>query len=447
MTKNLIIAILTLSIFLVPILNILAESNNTQIADKIQPPDKGREVSDMIPEDLREEFFKAAEKTANWLVANQVQSWPDANNGRLLYTYTPATGDYTYSDNWTTGVSIMGLLMMYHRTGDEKFKEAAILAGGYLKTMQILDERDPVAFGAFREITPQYTWCYPRDALTAAWGLLWLHEETGEQDYLYRVNVFIDWFKQNVMNGRWPLWQINFRGDPYMNINMEGSFHGGDGAFFYDYYRVTGDKSHLDDGLKFIADHFLERFLQEDGSLRIVWDREKKEYVCGVDDPQYPLGWQIMHRYNDDFGATTLMNAYLYYGDEKYLEGMKDFAGWLISEQNDDGSFYKKPVAAGSAVAPIELIDLYRITKNRKYLDTAIKAGKHLLTLQETESKEKKMHGGFYGMTDNRHGTREMINLRTTAYALIALLKLEGKEKGPYYSVTDKDGKFHDLRE
>ena len=391
-----------------------------------------------IPKSLRKEFHEAAIRTADWMVENQVRNWGDANNGRFLSDYNPETGSANYSNDWMTASSIMGLLMTWRRTGEKKYLDAACRAGGYLKTLQILDERNEKYFGAIREDTPQTTWCYPRDALTAAWAMLWLYDETGDEEYLYRVNLFIDWFKNEVMVDGWPLWEVNYRGEPYKNIHLEGSFHGGDGAFFYDYYRITGDKSHLDDGLKFIADHLLERFLQEDGSYRIIWHKEKKKYLDGEDSPRYPLGWQIMHRYNDDFSGITLMDAWIYFGDRKYLEGMEKFAAWLMKNQQEDGSFHPDYVASASATVPIELIDLYRLTENEKYLRSAIRAGKHLLTLQETELTDKKAFGGFYGMSNNDLGKRERIILRTSSYALIALLKLEGKKKGPYFSAGEK---------
>ncbi len=395
-----------------------------------------------------EKYFEAARKLANWLVENQVQNWDDANNGRFLGTYNVEKPDEVlfYSINWTTATSLKGLLMMYHRTGDEKYYDAAYRAGEYLKSLQILGERNPAYFGNFRENTPQTTWCYPRDTLTAAWGLLWMYEETGEKEYLERVQFFNDWFLNYAMADGWPLWEVNFRGEePYKNIYLEGSFHGGVAAYFYDYGRVTGDFSGADKGIQFIADHFIDRFMKEDGSIYIIYDTEKEKYLDGKDKPYHPLYWQIMHRYNDDFSSLGLLGAYLYYEEDTYLEQAKNFARWLMDEQNKDGSFAEPFVHSASATVPILLLDLYKLTGNEEYRESAHRAGAHLIWLQETETTNPKAHGGIYGDAGYDGSVKEVLNIRASSYALIAFLKLEGKEYGPYYSVFDRSGELPEL--
>ncbi len=390
-----------------------------------------------------ENYFEAARRLADWMLNNQVRNWDNANNGRFLGTYNPQSPDpvLSYSINWTTATSLKGMLMMYHRTGEEKYYEAAFMAGEYLKALQILDERNPAYFGNFRENTPQTTWCYPRDTLTAAWALLWMYEQTGDEEYLYRVNIFNDWFLNYAMADGWPLWEVNFRGEePYKNINLEGSFHGGVSAYFYDYGRITGDFSAAEKGMRFIADHFIERFMREDGSIYIIYDTEKEEYLDGIDKPYHPLYWQIMHRYNDDFSSLGMLGTYLYYRENKYLDQVKLFAQWLLDEQNDDGSFADPFVHSASATVPIFLLDLYRITGNEEYYEAAHRAGNHLLWLQETESPDPRAYGGIYGDAGYGGSVKDIINIRASSYALIALLKLEGKEYGPYYSVFDRSG-------
>lgn len=408
-----------------------------------------------IPEDFEviqrsedSHYFEAAQRLADWMVRNQVQDWENANNGRFLGTYNPEkpSPDIFYSINWTTATTLKGMLLMYRRTGDKKYYDAAYRAGEYLKSLQILDARNPSYFGNFRENTPQTTWCYPRDTLTAAWGLLWMYEETGDKEYLYRVDIFNDWFLNYAKADGWPLWEVNFRGEePYKNINLEGSFHGGVSAYFYDYGRITGDFSAAERGIKFIADHFIERFMKEDGSIYIIYDTEEGSYRDGIDKPYHPLYWQIMHRYNDDFSSLGLLGAHLYYQDDRYLEKVKLFAHWLINEQDEDGSFADPFVHSASATAPIFLLDLYRVTGNEEYYEAAHSAGKHLLWLQETESIDPMAHGGIYGDAGYGGSVKEVINIRASSYALIAFLKLEGQEYGPYYSVFERSGEMPDL--
>lgn len=393
----------------------------------------------MIPDSLKQDFLQAAVRTGDWILRNLNADPHDANWGRVLGYYNLKSGKIHRGTNWTNGTSTMGLLMLHRRTGEARYLDAAKLAAGYIQSLQILDARRPAAFGAFREETPQMTWCYPRDGLTAAWALLWMFEHTGDEEYLYRVKLFNDWFLRVAMKDGWPLWEINWRGDPYNR--RHGSFHGGDTAYFFDYYRVTGDDRHLDRGLRFIADTVLERFLGPDGRYKIVWDPDRNEYLDHEDVPEHPQFWQIMHRYNDDFTTIGLLDAFLYYRDRTYLDRVVAFADWLLSEQRPDGSYGDPFIASASATAPMMLIDLARITGESKYYDSSVAAGRHLLTLQENELvDDPKALGGLYGEAGRLGAPREAINIRVTSYAVMAFLRLEGKEQGPYYSVFDRNG-------
>lgn len=388
---------------------------------------------------LKKEFFQAAALAADWMLNNQITGGYDANKGRFLYSISiKDSKPLGYSGNWLGGASIMAMLMMYHRTADNKYLDAAIKAGGYLKTLQILDQRKPEWYGAFREDTPQSNWCHPRDGLTAAWGLLWLYEETKEKEYLARVELFNKWFVEQAMSKGWPSWSYYYY-DKKPDY-LQGSFHGGDGAYFYDYFRVTGDSTYQNSGMKFIVDYALEKFLGPDGKVRVIFDADKGKYI---EDGITFDGMQKMHRHNDDFMSISILDAYVLYKDAKYLERAEAYAKWLISEQREDGGFGNPDVPPAAATGPNFLIDLYSITKNPEYLKAALKGAGFLLSRQHLNPKDKTTYGGFFGYDDNWNSDhREIINLRTTCYAVIALLKLEGKEKGPYYSPFDRSGNY-----
>jgi hypothetical protein len=386
------------------------------------------------------EFHDAALRTADWLAANQVTEWSDANRGRFLATFDPSRETASLTDNWMGGAAVMGLLMAYHRTGDTRYLDAACLGGDYLKTIQIADESVPGHLGAFREITPQTTWCYTRDALTAAWALLWLYHETGDQDALRRVRLFTRWFEQVAMEDGWPLWEVNFRGEAYRNRSLEGSFHGGSGGFFYDLWRVTGDEEALE-RLRFIADHLCERFISESGEVRVIYDRDAGRFIDGVEDAQFPQVWQRMHRYNDDFSPITLLGAHERFGNDVYLGRAEAFARWLMGEQRPEGGFGDPDVESADATGVIELLDLAAITGNQECAEAARRAGVHLLSLQD-QSPDPRARGGFLEMSANPETPHRIVNIRTSAYALIALLKLEGVERGPYYSALGPRGEI-----
>jgi hypothetical protein len=250
---------------------------------------------------------------------------------------------------------------------------------------------------------------------------------------------------REAMENGWPHWEFNYRGEPHQFSNLDGNFHGGDGAFFFDYYRVTGDDSFLEKGLKFICDNVVDHFLGLDGRYKIVYENRKGDHsLDGVEKPGHPLGWQIMHRYNDDFTTISLLGGYLYYKDNAYLERAKAHADWLISEQQEHGGYGDPFIPPASATGANLMLDMYEITNDKKYFDSAVKAGEHLLTLQENESDDKMALHGFYGHnhSDDYSINREWINQRTAGYALLALLRLEGEVSGPYYSVLNSSGKI-----
>ena len=382
-----------------------------------------------------EAYRSAAMLAADWLVRNQVRDPNDANRGRFPGGYDLRTGKYLHSINWTTATGLMGLLATWKRTKEEKYLEAAVLAGEYLKSLQMLDEDEPGQHGYLREVTPQTQWGFPRDALTAAWGLLWLYQATNDEDYLRAVWFFNEWYMREALVLGWPLWGVDLRGDKYINEHLEGSFHGGNAAYFHDYKRVTGMKIFSERGIRFTADYYMKTFLQEDGSVKVIHLRDGSGYLDGEDSPKYPAHWQRMHRYNDDFAAIGLLAAYMQYGGAKYLAAARRHAEWLLSEQRPDGSFGDPAVPPASATAPMLFLDLYRLTGEARYFDAAHRAGSHLLTLQVRKPEDPIAHGGFRGYCDETGETGHFLNLRTGAYALIALWKLEGEVTTPYYSV------------
>lgn len=397
-----------------------------------------------------QKYLEAALRTADWMVRNQINSvGDDANTGRFLAYYYPGSGHKPqYTHNWTTGVCMFGQMLAYQRTGERKYLDAAMLGSCHLKSLQILDERRRDHFGALKEVTPFSYFCYPRDALTGAWALAWLHDETKDPDLKYRARVFSDWFIDVAMQRGWPAWDFRFEHPEEVGFEIdfsEGNFHGGSAAFFYDYARITGDTSRLERGLRFIADYLMMRFLGEDGRFKVLWDPKTQTYKDDEDSSHSMVGYKRMHMFNDDFACIGLLGAYCYYGDQKYLHRAEAHARWLMSEQREDGGFGRPSVPVASATAPILLLDLYKLTGKREYFDAAHRAGKHLLTMQYVNEDDPLGHGGFFGLDDHSYDgndVQKVLNIRDGAYALLALLKLEGKVHGPFYSVFDRNGEI-----
>lgn len=385
----------------------------------------------------KEEFIQAAILAGEYLLKNQNKDSLSANFGRFIQLDDKSKNVIELSTNWTTGTGIIALLMLYQETKEEKYLQSAQWGGEYLKSLQVLDNRHPHILGVLREGTPQTQHSHPRDAVTGASGLLTLFHLTGEDEYLYRVKLFADWYLKHAKDDGWICWDVLLPGGE--KIPYQGSFQAGAGIFFYHLQSSNGEDRYLEEGLRYLADGYLTRFLRSGGSLKVLYDNKRKIYddldSLGLGELQ---DWLIMHYYNDDFAALSLLAAYKVFGKDKYLEGAKRFGEFLIARQNDDGSMGNPVVGCASATTVILMKELYDITREEKYLAAAIKSALHLLTLQEKEVVDSRTYGGFYGMAVGIKLTdkRIAINARITHYAIIALLSLAGFKGKSFYSVS-----------
>ena len=171
-----------------------------------------------------------AEKTANWMVVNQISDRLDANKGRTINYYEPASKRFSLTTSWETGGVCMGLLAMHKRTGEKIYLDRAELAGRYIMSLQIMDPREDRYYGAIRECTPQSLEFCPRDATTAAWALIWLYESTKNSEYLDRAVLFGNWHMKHGMYKGWPLWAVIMDGE-FTDCFARGSFPSGPGLF------------------------------------------------------------------------------------------------------------------------------------------------------------------------------------------------------------------------
>ena len=77
-------------------------------------------------------------------------------------------------------------------------------------------------------------------------------------------------------------------------------------------------------------------------------------------------------------------------------------------------------------------------------LAAAEKSFQRLLDMQILESDDPMLHGAFEGMIGSKEDNpRTLVQLRTSAYALIALLKVEGKVRN-FWLGGEHNDKFID---
>ena len=373
-----------------------------------------------------EEALASARGFAEWLLAVQ---YPEDQNAAESGTFWGSSGPsngYLRACNWNLAFASMGLLAAYHHFDDERCRSGAMRMIRYLKTLQIFSPFLKEHYGSFREMTPQTPWCYVRDALSAAWAMLELYRETGEDEYLERAKLWYRWFRKEGMDpAGWPLWGVQFeekfqgRFNHFeLNNHLHGSFHGGSLNFFYQLYKITGDKEYVGGFYRRIADLFIDEIQQEDGFFRTVDAATGK---VPASDPQ-----QGLHRGNDDLGTLGLIGAWRVTGDDRYLAAIRRFLGAVFAKQAEDGG-----VEASCAPDPVLLNAVYEAsTLPDKWAPPAGALGgllRHLFSRRIDAPSQPRLHGG---LDENADG---WIYSRSVCYALIVLLKIFGRG-GDYLS-------------
>jgi len=339
-----------------------------------------------------------------------------------------------------TGTMLMSLLALWKRTSDERYLKSAELAGRYIMSLQVMDQDDEY-FGAIRELTPQSIEFAPRDAVSAAWGLVWLYEATRNHLYLRRARLFADWLIQKGMYRGWPLYAVYM--DPDLeNFYSRGSFHSGTGLFFHDLFLFSGDQRYIEKGLLPIATIYRDEFIRDDGSLNLDID----PFTGRVTSPVPGQARLPQHAYNDDFGAAMMIAASRFFDDPSYIQKASLFAHWLASVQEGDGSFAGGEVPSAVPVSEMIFRDIGEIMGDKTLLEHADLSLDKLLKMQWIDTGDPRIDGGFVGVyegKDERKWGRTCVNMRTTSYALIALLKAESDLEDIWLGIHNKPFRDH----
>jgi hypothetical protein len=367
---------------------------------------------------------------ADWFVNTQVvQTRPqwDANHGRAIYTCHLPTGFRVDGLSWSQGRAIMCLISAWQITGKPVYLDAAIRAGDYLRyALQARDSRFPRSFGSFREETPTSRFCYPRDGIEGAFGLLQLFVLTGEGDYLDCCRAFADWYLKFGYDpaNRWIHGRVGFDddNDPFPPC----SFQAGGAPFLWHYYQLTGDRRCLKMA-RLLADGMLTRFIDPASGAIIAND--------GGHHSGKVAGRAVV--FNDDGSSIALTIAHVASGKSasKYLDAAVRYGDWLVEQ-------CPRPLAhfAATGIQAVFLTELAVLTGQGRYADFARKLMADQVKLQVVDPKKPLGHGGFRGEDEPAAGYvagangRDFVTTRTTAYSALALFRLAGRSLGPSYS-------------
>jgi rhamnogalacturonyl hydrolase YesR len=371
-------------------------------------------------------FLDKAKRTGDWIVNNQYVSHPDwdakpfedfdmnedMNYGRFVRNYDLTAKKVTHlSTNWISGMTIYGLLMLRGLTGDDKYLESSLKGSYYLKALQNVMDANPAYRGAFSERITSNRWCAPRDALSAAWGMLRLYQSSGDTEFLVRSEMFADWHMHNAMPDGYPIGYFFFGEKP--NKEFLANCQGGSALYYYDLYRTTGKEIYLVPMLKTV-DYYVKNFINDDGSINIYFDR--KTGKPGDDDS----AWADMHKYNDDFSALGILAAYEVTGDKKYLDSVIKYMNWTVSRQNPEtGGFGTMELSVSSCVGALNCLNLYLITGDNRFLKSGRKAMAHLDKYVMDCPDDLRIHGGVLGLNvcEVAEGN-DVLCLRVSMYAL-----------------------------
>jgi hypothetical protein len=373
-------------------------------------------------------YRNAAIRAADWLAATQCRDIESADCGRFVYALHLPTRDYTLSSGWQTAFGVFALLSTHRLTGDYAYLDAAQAGVLYIKTLQIVDPRVPQYSGAFREITPQTGWMHPRDGVSAAWALLGYHLYAGDDDALERATRYADWLLERAFLDDWIVATVNL-GAPASrpSDDMMASCQSGTILFLIDLYRVTQDKRYRD-AAKRLADSYVAHFIDASGEITTVRDRNGGN-TAAHDTDTWPLDWQRMHQVNDDFGGVALVDAYRILDHDVYLQRCSAYFAWLEARINPDGSYLDPIVEVGSATVSIFLASYASLApqdRAERIASLNRRCLAFLLSVQRV-SEDPWIDGAFLGMDPAcTAGHGDWINIRCTAYAIIALCRQLG---------------------
>lgn len=376
---------------------------------------------------------------ADWFIHTQTISrkpaW-DANHGRVPYNVHLPTGTVVGGLSWSQGRAIMCLLGAWELSGGKPaYLEAAVRCGTYLcQALQVMDARDPRSFGAFREEVPASRFCYPRDAIEAAFGLLLLHVATGDRDYLERCTIFADWYLTQAVDPavNWPRGTVDFD-DPGRDPHALRFFQAGGVPFFWHLYGITGTKRYLTSGVRMMADGLLERFVDADsGAIR----SPAADAHHAVKQGAIPVA------INDDGASIALTCAHLAFGtkrDGKYLEAAQRYGRWLTT-----ACPRPIPLWAAPGLHVVSLTEIAALTGDTDCAAFARRLMAGHVRNQVIAPDQPDRHGAFRGEDEPADwyvkGGRgeDFLTTRSTAYGTLALLRLAGIV-GPAYSATGLD--------
>jgi rhamnogalacturonyl hydrolase YesR len=238
---------------------------------------------------------------------------------------------------------------------------------------------------------------------------------------------------------------------PYYNYVYGRSFPKYDQSFSFIEYNGEGKE--------LIADLVIIRSLDKELILQKI--EQGKEFLLRAENEDEHGFYKKYDALNDDFGHRlytvysasiiyTLLKLYDFDGDERILERLPDWGDFLLSMQSTDtetyGAFHysyyydsklKEPrfVVGTTALSIFTLLDLYQLTNDSRYLQSAKLGGDWLTTMQKpdgTMKAYKSYEGGtwVYGVKESLLYNGQVLS------ALSRLYRVTGEDR--YYETAER---------
>ena len=362
---------------------------------------------------------------SDWAVRNQVRdAWPfwDSNKGRFPYHILidpkkRAKVPMMWSTCWKTARTVQGLYSAYSATGKKEYLDAANRGLEYVASLQFFEPGYEEFHGAFREDSTQGPHLAYRDGIEAVQALINGYLVTKDERYLRRAVLGAEFVLREFRSPRFP---------SSIFLPLEGSYTAYPqrivGCFcvgaiiFAQLSKLTGERRWVTKGAVPMMDRVLRDFVLPNGALGVREEPGKTHHVGA----STPLGNVLT---NDDGIGVAMLSTWAVTGRKKYLDAAVGWADFWLSVDEEP-----ERLAAFPSLL-LFVADVYRLTRDRKYLPLLSRFARRTLELQCIRPKDPLLHGAFIGEDmaaryDRRTKPTDWVDLRVTSYALIALAKL-----------------------
>jgi uncharacterized protein YyaL (SSP411 family) len=308
-------------------------------------------------------------------------------------------------------------------------RDAAILGGRYLLSLQYGNAQDKENFGGLAEHVPGDKYSYPRDAATGGMGLCALYRMTGEKKYVEAAIRFAEWYRKYASDkSGWPYMSFDFEEKAGTNLLApdatekdkkpveapKSDWQAGGALFYYYLSAVTGKRKYVEDCMLPMLSHIMKAAKQGN----------RKASPGGVTLSNSPA----------DFLLIALLSAFVATKNEEYLRVARTIIeGFPKIMDPQTGLFPGGTFVGAISMLVLNHLDEHLGQKPNQELVEALELVAHTgLSLQACDYNEPRVHGGFWGQSPFDIG-RHTIHQRSTGYAAIFYMMLLGNADIPYY--------------